>query len=112
MDVTRRILKNVLKLNIERPGVENCFRVGAYQRDKNRPILLKFSSLYHKQLVYENKKLLKSSGTVIREDLTQGRLKLLKDAINKVGRNARVWTMNYFLQIQWGGKKREDRKTK
>ncbi|CAH1989193.1 unnamed protein product [Acanthoscelides obtectus] len=95
-----------MKINVERPAIECCFRIGQYERDKKRPIVLKFSSMYYKQLAYDNKKLLKSSGMVIREDLTQYKLKLLKDAITKMGRNGRVWTTNGTIFCKYDGEGR------
>nr|CAI5835073.1 unnamed protein product [Callosobruchus analis] len=69
------------------------------KKNKDCPSLLKIVP----KLVYENKKLLKSTGTVIREDLTQSKLKLLKDAINKLERNGRAWTVNSTIFCKYNG---------
>ncbi|CAH2018781.1 unnamed protein product [Acanthoscelides obtectus] len=43
---------------------------------------------------------------VIREDLTQYKLKLLKDEITKMGRNGRVWTTNGTIFCKYDGEGR------
>lgn len=69
-----------------------CHRLHG-KNDQPRPILIKFVRRDVKWLVYSNKKKLKRSRIMIREDLTMLRLQLLKEATNKFGPN-KVWTSN------------------
>lgn len=86
------IFNNKLKLNIKISDIERCFRVGKTTTGKCRPLLVKFFNGYHRSVVFQNKKLLKGCQIVIREDLTTEQSKLLKMALEKVGKNGKVWT--------------------
>lgn len=57
-----------------------------------RPIIVQFAYLEDKKSVYGNKKKLKGKGMVIREDLTQEKVKILKLCIEKINANGKVWT--------------------
>ncbi|CAH1155050.1 unnamed protein product [Phaedon cochleariae] len=81
-----------LGVHLENYHIENCYRLGDRQRNKARPLYVKFSSLYHRNKVFNNKKRLKGTGVVIREDLTTEELKLLKACLHKTGSNGKVWT--------------------
>nr|CAH7749740.1 unnamed protein product [Callosobruchus chinensis] len=52
-------------------------------QNRTRGVLLKLSRPSLKQAIYNKKKLLKGSGIVIKEDLTENRMKLLEAAIEK-----------------------------
>nr|CAH7754393.1 unnamed protein product [Callosobruchus chinensis] len=52
-------------------------------QNRTRGVLLKLSRPLLKQAIYNKKKLLKGSGIVIKEDLTENRMKLLEAAIEK-----------------------------
>lgn len=56
-----------------------------------RPLLVKFVSYRSKAEIFGKKKVLKGSGCVIKEDLTQVGAQLLKSATEKYGKNC-VWT--------------------
>lgn len=86
------LLKQKIKLNIKETKIESCYRIGKVQRDKPRVIFVYFGRLDIKKNVFSNKKNLKGSGIVIREDLTKDKVKILKMALDKVGENGKVWT--------------------
>lgn len=72
--------------------IENCFRIGKPLRGKPRPILVNFIHQSSKNLIYNEKKKLKGSGIVIREDLTKEKANIVKMALEKVGDGGNVWT--------------------
>ncbi|CAH1170744.1 unnamed protein product [Phaedon cochleariae] len=88
----QEILSSKMNIDIESWHLDSCYRVGKYVRDKNRPIMVRFSTLFHKNIVYQNKKKLKSTGVIVKEDLTVEQMKVFKAAIAKVANNGRVWT--------------------
>lgn len=94
------VIKNKLNLSeITSMHIDRCHRSGKTpdasdqkrSKNKSRPILVKFVSYKQRQLIYRNKKLLKATGIVIREDLTKVRLSLLHNVIEKFGYQ-NVWT--------------------
>lgn len=98
-DKVLSLFKNKMNLNVSIGDLDRTHRVGAVPGDKSgtrsklmhRPIIVKFVSYQARNLVFSNKKLLKGTGKIIREDLTKIRLQLLKSAINKFG-TPNVWT--------------------
>lgn len=94
------LFADTMTLNIDEAGIESCYRIGRKTKNKNRAILVKFSSRYYKEIVYKNKKLLKQTKIVAREDLTPNKTKILKAALEKVGKNGKVWTSygNVFVK--------------
>lgn len=92
LEVALDVLNTKMKLAVKKEDIEYCYRFGKRLKDKSRPLLIKFNTAYSKNLVYNNKKLLKNSRIVIREDLTANQLNLLKLSLEKVGTNGRVWS--------------------
>jgi len=88
------LAKNKLKLDVKESKIEACYRFGKEKDGKPRPIIISFTRLDIKEQIYASKKALKGSGIVIREDLTQERLGMLKTVLEKVGENGQVWTSN------------------
>ncbi|KAG5865066.1 hypothetical protein JTB14_011899 [Gonioctena quinquepunctata] len=86
------IINERMNLKVSESDVESCYRAGKSVTDSNRPIMVKFYNRYHKHIVNNNKKLLKKTGIIIREDLTYEQIKLLKAAISRVGETGKVWT--------------------
>ncbi|KAG5872953.1 hypothetical protein JTB14_020344 [Gonioctena quinquepunctata] len=74
-----------MKLNLNESDVESCYTIGKFGIDSNRPIIFKFYSRYHEHLAYNNKKILKKTGFIIREDLNPDQFKLLKAVVSEVG---------------------------
>ncbi|KAG5884313.1 hypothetical protein JTB14_018036 [Gonioctena quinquepunctata] len=96
------IINERMNLKVSESDVESCYRAGKFVADSNRPIMVKFYNRYHKHIFYNNKKLLKKTGIIIREDLTYEQIKLLKAAISRVGETGKVWTNQGKLFIKLG----------
>ena len=56
-----------------------------YQNKKPEPILVEFNQMYVRNLIYNNKKKPKSTGIVIREDLTNNRYTIWKSCVEAIG---------------------------
>lgn len=94
-DITKTVAGIFQKLKLDKSSemaVEKSYRVGKPRRGKPRPIYVYFSSLEMKKRVYVNKKRLKGTGVVLREDLTPNNLALVRAAVGKVGEAGQVWT--------------------
>lgn len=85
--------------------IDRSHRVGRRQGDRPRPIIIKFSSYRKRSEVFRNKRLLKSTGLTIREDLTKVRYNLLRDAIGKFG-VTHVWTQDGVIFVKQGDSKK------
>ncbi|KAG5870107.1 hypothetical protein JTB14_021424 [Gonioctena quinquepunctata] len=94
------IINERMNLKVSESDVESCYRAGKFVADSNKPIMVKFYNTYHKHIVYNNRKLLKKTGIIIREDLTYEHIKLLKAAISRVGETGKVWTIQGKLFIK------------
>lgn len=99
----RDVIKKKLNIALEDCAVERCHRIGKLIRDKPRPIIIKFLSYKQRNLVFRNKKLLKGSSVVIREDLCSGRLGVYKEAVKKFG-SPNVWTRDGSIVIKMGNR--------
>lgn len=88
----KEILINKMGLDISEENIEYCYRIGRIEKKKNRAILIRFYSAYHKNVVFNNKRSLKATGIVVREDLTDDQLRLLKKTLTNIGSDGRVWT--------------------
>ncbi|CAH1109211.1 unnamed protein product [Psylliodes chrysocephalus] len=101
----RKIITNIftkqMKLKLKDDSMEFCYRLGKTETNKNRTIMVRFSTNYYKNLVYNNKKLLKSIKVVIKEDLTKDQLNMEQEATKKVGDKGKVWTISgkIFLKL-------------
>lgn len=116
-DLLQNLFSKNLKVKLNTTDIEKCFRIGRQTRQsdkvqrsgtktnmKTRAVFVKFASYKDKQEIMKNKKLLKSSGVVIREELTQVKLALVKKAVQKfMSRN--VWTNDGRIFAISGGKK-------
>lgn len=97
------ILNNKLKITLPDLAVERTHRTGKriLSAHKHRPIIVKFSNYKFKNEVYNQKRALKGSGIVIREDLTKLRVGTLQHAAKKYGyRN--VWTRDGDIFVKSG----------
>nr|CAH7757872.1 unnamed protein product [Callosobruchus chinensis] len=70
-----------------------CRRIGKKLTNRPRSILLKLAHVNSKQRICKNKSRLKGSGIVIKEDLSEKRLKLMEVAIEKTSLK-QVWSLN------------------
>lgn len=93
LETIKTLLKATLSLDLTDNDIMLCYRVGKREQGKNRAIFLKLAKNEMKQEIYSKKRTFKSTGIIIREDLTQMRLELLKDTIEKLG-IYRTWTLN------------------
>lgn len=101
------LFKNKLDVEIHGNEIENCYRLGADNTGKYcRPIHVKFLSSKVRNLVYKNKKQLKKTKIVIREDLTKKNQQIVKYAINKYGKNA-VYTQSCKIYVLENNLKRQ-----
>lgn len=97
------LIQEKMNINIRPEDIESCHRVGKRENAKSRGILLKLQAHSKKQEIFNAKKLLKGTGTVIKEDLTQTRVKILQEAIQKFSIN-NTWTKNGKIFAKVNGK--------
>nr|CAI5822845.1 unnamed protein product [Callosobruchus analis] len=98
------ILNSQFGITVKNNDLLSCTRIGKQVNNRTRGILLKLSSLSVKLEIYKKKKLLKGTGVVIKEDLTDNRLKLMDAAVEKTSfRN--VWSYNGSICALKGGKR-------
>uniref|UniRef100_A0A1Y1K9R3 Uncharacterized protein n=1 Tax=Photinus pyralis TaxID=7054 RepID=A0A1Y1K9R3_PHOPY len=106
-EVLLDLFKNHMHLSISPSDIDRSHRTGrmdsiqtrSNSKVKCRPIIVKFTSYNAREKVFKNKKLLKSSGVIIRENLTQLRANVLKSAINKFNYK-NVWTYDGKIFIK------------
>lgn len=96
--------KNKLKLDIVPADIDRCHRIGKKEEDKIRPIFIKFVGYKKKMEVFQNKKKLKGTGQSIREDMTQKKLHIFKQAVETYGLK-KTWTKDGITFIDSNGKK-------
>lgn len=93
------LFKNKLDIELSTGDIDKCYRIGE-SKNNSRPILVRFVTFKIRSEVYINKKKLKKTGFVIREDLTKYRLDLVKKAADKFDPK-NVWTMNGKVFIMY-----------
>ena len=81
-----KLANNKLSLKITTSDIDIAHRMGRYNKDANRPIICKFVSRFAKHEVIRERRRLKGTPIVIREDLTIQNAKLLE----KTSRHDRV----------------------
>nr|CAI5856793.1 unnamed protein product [Callosobruchus analis] len=96
----KRIFLDNLKLKVENHDIEECYRVGRKTDQKTRGVLVRFASLRIKH----RKKMLKGTKLVLKEDLTENRLKMMEAAIDKTSLRS-VWTHLGNIFVLKEGKK-------
>lgn len=89
---TLDLITKKMEIKMESYNIESCYRVGKYDPNKVRPIYIKFVRLDNKREIFKNKKKLKGTGIVIREELTKEKLEIVKAALNLIGDEGNVWT--------------------
>lgn len=99
---TDRIIKTIalekLGLNLPEWAICRSHRVGQKNKEKPRPIIVKFVSYNIRKQVFTEKKKLKNSKITIKEDLTKQRLKLYNDTFQVVGMK-NVWSYDGKIMI-------------
>ncbi|KAI4458092.1 l1 transposable element-related [Holotrichia oblita] len=78
------ICKDKLGITIPPESIDCSHRLGKVENG-HRPIVVKFCVRNIKQSIYNNKRKLKNTKIVIREDLTKQRLALMKDVKKRLG---------------------------
>lgn len=81
--------------------LEMCYRTGKNQERGKRGIIVRFSTLRLKRNVYRNKSALKGTKLVVREDLTDGAMELVKESITRFG-SKKVWTNEGSVFVKTG----------
>ncbi|KAG5899196.1 hypothetical protein JTB14_026949 [Gonioctena quinquepunctata] len=94
------IFNNKLKLKLDDSCMEFCYRLGKKEDNKSRAIMVRLCTNYFKNLVYSNKRLLKSSRVLIREDLTKEQLGIVIETSKRVGTAGKVWTMSGKIYVK------------
>lgn len=97
------VLNTQMRLNIEETSIESCFRLGKVNKTKSRPLLVKCNSGHLRRLILSNRKFLKGTKIVIREDLTAVQMSIFKSALGKVGKNGKVWTNFGATYLKYSG---------
>ena len=98
-DEVLHLFNTQLNLQIKREDIDRVHRLGRTGNTNKRngkvgrPLIVRFANYKSRRTVFEQKKMLKGTGIVIREDLCQGRLDLYKKAIDKFSYN-NVWTVD------------------
>ena len=87
-----KIINDVLKVPIAKNDINRSHRLGGKKSDaKRRPIIVSFLSYGQRKLVFDNKKKLRGSKTVVTESLTKSRYALLQKCQVTYGRE-NCWT--------------------
>nr|CAI5859230.1 unnamed protein product [Callosobruchus analis] len=103
-DYVTGIIKTHTGVSIDHSEILSCTRIGKMVNNKPRGILLKLTSNHKRQEIFNNKKKFKGSGIVIKEDLTDHRLKLMQAAVEKTSLRS-VWSYNGHVFVNKDGKK-------
>ncbi|CAG9814158.1 unnamed protein product [Phaedon cochleariae] len=91
--IVRNVISEKLEVDIKEFEIERCFRIGkSVGGQKNRPMIVVFSGIWKRNMIFYKKKLLKGTRLVIREDLTSDQQRILKATTEKIGRGGKVWT--------------------
>lgn len=101
MDTVLDIINSKLRLSINYRSLNNCYRLKSPDKNKIKPILIQMSTLHVKNLIFKQKKLLKGTGLVVREDLSPDMQALFKDAIQKVNKGGKVWSNNGIIFLKF-----------
>nr|CAI5820471.1 unnamed protein product [Callosobruchus analis] len=78
------MIESNMKFNISTSDIQLCYRIGKTNETKPRGIYLKLNSEEIRNKIY-NKKLVKGTGLVIREDISSLRVELFNLAVRKFG---------------------------
>ena len=92
------------KLGITNVVPTNSYRIGQFNKNKDRNVVVTFNSIQQRNSVFQNKKKLKGSKMFIVEELTKTRHEILVLAKEKFGKNA-VWTNDGRVYANLNNKK-------
>nr|CAI5828807.1 unnamed protein product [Callosobruchus analis] len=88
-----RLCHSKLDVPIEKEELVACSRIGKRINNRPRSVLIKLANVNSKQRIYKNNRQLKGSGIVIKEDLTEKRLKLMEPTVERTSLR-QVWSFN------------------
>ena len=93
-----------LGVNIRVTDIDRSHRLGKFAEGQKRPrtIICKLTRHNLKSMVYKKKKMLKNTGVMITERLTQRRSRFLRYAKSKYG-NYNVWTSDGEILVKTEG---------
>lgn len=98
------LLKEKMDVDISAEEIESAYRIG--KKGSNvRAVMVKFKSIRPKNLVVKKRRLLRGSGVVIAEDLTASRHRLLKEAVERLGKHC-VWALDGHIYCRINDTKR------
>lgn len=102
----KQTINNVFchKLNLENISMDDCYRIGTFEVNKSRPVIVNFENMQQRNLVYFNKKKLKGSKIAITEELIKSTYELFLFAKENVGRD-KVWTIGGRIFTKVDGRK-------
>ena len=103
------IIQTKLNVPLTINDVSRTHRLGKPADGKKRPIIIRFVSHRQKKMVYDAKKKLKGTRTVVTENLTKERYSLYKQCIEKCGMG-NVWTFDGRIYCLTGRTDRTGRK--
>lgn len=96
-------IKDKVKVNITLNDIDYCSRLGRKQADsanRARPTLVRLTRRWQRNIIYNNKKVLKGTGYVIGEMLLREKLRLLKSVQNIVDKKLTwTWQGNVFVFV-------------
>lgn len=103
--VVLKVLTDQLKMtDVTLDHLQVCHRLGS-SHTKARPILLRFNSIHHRHLVWDNKTALKGSGITMSEFLTKTRHKIFMTARGHFGVK-QCWSVEGRIMIILSDKSR------
>lgn len=105
VEIIVEFCKHTLHLKIDPNDISRCQRVGKFkttEKNKNRAILVTFSTYLKRMEVFKSKRSLKNTNYFIGEDLTRIRLNKYKEAVISYGRE-NVWTSNGIIYVKSEG---------
>lgn len=100
------LLNEKMQLKINSTGLLRCHRVQAKNKQPDKPpaVLVEFDNVNSRSAVFKGVSKLKSTGISIREDLTRGKLNIVRAALVKFPPKD-VWTINGKIYVKCSGVK-------
>lgn len=89
-------------LVVTKNHINLCYRVGKKATDKARPTVIRFVNIWLRDLIYQNKKLLKGSRIIIMEKLNPENLGIFNE-VRRVNKSA--WTFRGVTYVLHDGRK-------
>lgn len=80
-EIVLKFCSNKLNIDLRDRDIDIAHRLGKFQTDGNRPVICRFVTRSNKMLVMRNRRKLKGTQFVIKEDLTRKNQKLLLDVM-------------------------------